>query len=241
MPFVRCSGGARWRWGLLVLATGAMPALAEQGQQHAAAALADMSLEQLSELTVTSVSGRPESLRSAAASVFVISGDDIRRSAATTLPEALRLAPNLHVARLNAGQYAISARGFNNALANKLLVLVDGRNVYSTLFAGVFWDTQDVVLEDVERIEVISGPAGTLWGANAVNGVINIMTKSAAATQGGLLSVTRSDHGGSGALRWGGKLGELGHLRVYALGLDRNNTRRADGVERPDAASKQQV
>ncbi|MDB5856339.1 MAG: hypothetical protein JWQ76_28 [Ramlibacter sp.] len=242
MPHTRSEGGSRWHWGLLALAAGAWPAGAQEARQVVAAGgLAELSLEELSELPVTSVSGRPESLRSAPASVFVISGEDIRRSAATTLPEALRLAPNLEVARLNSGQYAISARGFNNALANKLLVLVDGRTIYSTLFAGVFWDSNDLMLEDIERIEVISGPGGTLWGANAVNGIINVITKAAGATQGTLASVTRSRHGGQEAVRWGGKLGEAGHLRLYALALDRDNTSRADGVERPDAAAKHQV
>ncbi len=210
--------------------------------QVADGGLAEMSLEELSNLPVTSVSGRPESLRSAPASVFVISGEDIRRSAASSLPEALRLAPNLQVARLNSGQYAISARGFNNAIANKLLVLIDGRTIYSTLFSGVFWDQHDVVLEDIDRIEVISGPGGTLWGANAVNGVINVITKTASETQGTMVDVTRSGQdGGYEAVRWGGKLGENGHVRVYALANDRNNTQRADGVERPDAANKQQL
>jgi iron complex outermembrane receptor protein len=203
--------------------------------------LADLSLEQLSNLAVTSVSGRPESLREAAASVYVITSEDIRRSAATSLPEALRLAPNLQVAQLNAAQYAISARGFNNAIGNKLLVLIDGRTVYSPLFSGVFWDANDVVLEDVERIEVISGPGGTLWGANAVNGVINIITKPAAATQGTLLSVVRSGSGGSEMGRSGGKLPGGGYYRLYALLMDHDSTSRADGVVRPDSASKQQI
>ena len=215
--------------------------VAARGQQVAAASLAELSLQELSELPVTSVSGHPESLRSAPASVFVISGEDIRRSAATSLPEALRLAPNLQVARLNSGQYAISARGFNNAIANKLLVLIDGRTIYSTLFSGVFWDFHDIVLEDIERIEVISGPGGTLWGANAVNGIINVITKSAAATQGTLVGVTRSHHGGQETARFGGRFGDAGHYRVYALAIDRDNSYRADGVERPDAATKHQL
>jgi iron complex outermembrane receptor protein len=202
--------------------------------------LAELSLEQLGELPVTSVTGRPESLRSAPGSVFVISGEDIRRSAATTLPEALRLAPNLQVARLNSGQYAISARGFNNTIANKLLVLIDGRTIYSTLFAGVFWDEHDVVLEDIERIEVISGPGGTLWGANAVNGIINVITKPAAATQGTLLSAVRSSRGGTESARWGGRLGGA-DVRLYALGTDRASTRDVNGVERADALAKKQV
>ena len=148
--------------------------------------LVDLSLQELADIEVTTVSKRAEPLSKAAASIFVISNDDIRRSGATTLPEALRLAPNLQVARDNARNYAISARGFNGVFANKMLVLIDGRSVYSPLFSGVFWDAQDVVLEDVDRIEVISGANTTLWGANAVNGVINITTRSAHASQGSL-------------------------------------------------------
>ncbi|RYF17305.1 MAG: TonB-dependent receptor [Comamonadaceae bacterium] len=226
---------------LLLSALSCTAAAAAPVQVAAGPGLAELSLEQLSDLPVTSVSGRPESLRSAPASVFVISGEDIRRSGATSLPEALRLAPNLQVARMSAGQYAISARGFNNAIANKLLVLIDGRTIYSTLFSGVFWDFHDVVLEDVERIEVVSGPGGTLWGANAVNGVINVITRTAAATQGGLVSATRSHRGGREAARWGGRLGEAGHLRIYGLSLDRDNTSRANGTEVPDATTKHQV
>jgi outer membrane cobalamin receptor len=123
------------------------------------------------------VSKRAEPLSDAAASVFVITADDIRRAGATTLPEALRLAPGLQVSRDSATGYVISARGFNATNSNKLLVLIDGRSVYTPLFSGVFWDVQDLVLEDVERIEVISGPGGTLWGVNAVNGIINVITQ----------------------------------------------------------------
>ncbi|MBL0421661.1 TonB-dependent receptor [Ramlibacter sp. AW1] len=204
------------------------------------ASVADLSLEELSNIMVTSVSGRPQTLRSAAASIYVITSDEIRRSAATTLPEALRLAPNLHVARLNAGQWAISARGFNTAIANKLLVLVDGRTIYSPLFAGVFWDFHDLPLEDIERIEVISGPGGTLWGANAVNGIINVVTSPAAATQGPMVSVTRSHHGGQQTARLGFRNGP-GHLRVYAMALDRADTRTATGLSLADSSSKQQA
>jgi iron complex outermembrane receptor protein len=134
------------------------------------AELADLSLEELAQIKVTSVFRREAPLSDAPASIFVITRDDIRRSGAITLAQVLRLAPNLQVAQLNATRYAISARGFNNAVGNKLLVLIDGRTVYTPLFSGVFWDQQDVMLEDVERIEVISGPGATLWGANAVTG-----------------------------------------------------------------------
>jgi iron complex outermembrane receptor protein len=150
----------------------------------ASAELSQMSLEQLMNVQVTSVSRRPQSLIQAAASIQVITSEDIRRFGATSLPEALRLADNLEVAQINAHDWAISARGFNADLANKLLVLIDGRPVYTPLYGGVLWNVQDYPLSDIERIEVISGPGGTLWGANAVNGVINIITKSARDTQG---------------------------------------------------------
>jgi iron complex outermembrane receptor protein len=143
-----------------------------------------MSLEQLMNVQVTSVSRRPQRLIQAAAAIQVITADDIRRFGATSLPEALRLADNLEVAQINAHDWAISARGFNADLANKLLVLIDGRAVYTPLYGGVLWNVQDYPLSDIDRIEVISGPGGTLWGANAVNGVINIITKPARETQG---------------------------------------------------------
>src|SRR2546422_4527233 len=153
----------------------ALAAFAANAQTGKPSDLADLSLEELANLEITSVSRRAERLSDAPASVFVITGEDIRRSGATSIPEALRLAPNLEVARVDSRQYAISARGFNqpSAIANKLLVLIDGRTVYTPLFSGVFWDAQDTLLEDVDRIEVISGPGATLWGANAVTGVIN--------------------------------------------------------------------
>src|SRR5258708_36788868 len=156
-------------------------------------------------IEVTSVSRRPERLSDAAASIFVITGDEIRRSGATNLPEALRLAPSLDVVAVNAGGYTVSARGFLSSAANTLLVLIDGRTVYTPLFAGVFWDAQDVLLEDIDRIEVISGPGGPLWGVNAVNGVINIITLSANATPGGLVSAGGGNRETIAALRYGGE------------------------------------
>jgi iron complex outermembrane receptor protein len=214
---------------------------AAAAQAPADARLFDLSLEELSNLQVTSVSGRPEAARGAAASIFVITGEDIRRSTATSLPEALRLAPNLQVARLNATQYAISARGFNNTIGNKLLVLVDGRTVYSPLFSGVFWDAQDVVLEDVERIEVISGPGATLWGANAVNGVINVITRSATDTQGVLASVVAGPSGTRTTARLGGRLDDRSAYRVYAMRSSREDTDSVAGVRRADATDREQV
>ncbi|MDB5962592.1 MAG: TonB-dependent receptor [Massilia sp.] len=179
-------------------------------------ALVDFSLEQLTDVVVTSVSRQETRLAETPASVYLISGADIRRAGATSLPEALRLAPNLQVARSDSRNWSITARGFNSGLENKLLVMIDGRSIYSPLFSGVFWDSQDVLMEDIDRIEVISGPGATIWGANAVNGVINIITRNAADTQGVFAAITSGNRGDSGAARFGGVLGNGGHYRVYA-------------------------
>ena len=203
--------------------------------------LTQLSLEELSNLEITSVSKRAEPLSSAPTAVFVVTADDIRRSGATNLPEALRLAPNLHVAQASAWGYAISARGFNGASANKLLVLIDGRSVYTPLFSGVFWDVQDVPLDDIERIEVISGPGGTLWGLNAVNGVINVITRSAAQTQGGLLSAGAGNQEKQLALRYGGRLGADGAWRAYARHLRRDHTETESGAFVDDAMQHSQA
>ena len=221
---------------LLACAWGALG----QETRLAARELVDLSLEQLSNIVVHSVSRRDEPLARAAASVYVISGEDIRRSGATSLPEALRLAPNLIVARADASQYAISARGFNQTLANKLLVLIDGRTIYTPLFSGTFWEVQDVMLEDVERIEVISGPGSALWGANAVNGVINVITRPASATQGALVSLTAGSTQRDAAARHGGRLG-AGHYRLYAKTVRRDNTATADATPIRDQADQTQV
>src|ERR1700748_372453 len=169
--------------------------------------LKQLSVEELMDIEVTSVARHSEKILQAPAAIQVITQEDIRRSGATSIPEALRLADNLEVAQKNSHDWAISARGFNTALGNKLLVMMDGRSVYTPLYSGVFWDVQDYLLEDIDRIEVISGPGGTLWGANAVNGVINITSKSAKDTQGLYLE----GGGGSqlqdfGGVRYGGAL-----------------------------------
>src|SRR5437870_5573696 len=185
------------------------PGLAQQPDSSAsAAALKKLSIEQLMNLEVTSVSRRPERLAQAASAIQVITQQDIRRSGASSLPEALRLATNLQVAQVNSRDWAISARGFNSTTANKLLVLIDGRTVYTPLYSGVFWDVQEMPLADIDRIEVISGPGATLWGANAVNGVINVITKGAKDTQGFLLSGgSGTEQRGFGTVRYGGTLG----------------------------------
>jgi iron complex outermembrane receptor protein len=203
--------------------------------------LADLSLEELARIEVTSVSRRPEQLSHAAASIYIITGEAIRHSGASSLPEALRLAPNLQVARLDSNSYAITARGFNNAIGNKLLVLIDGRTVYASFFSGVLWDQQDVMLEDVERIEVISGPGATLWGANAVNGVINVITKAAADTPGGLVSVRGGNRENGASLRYGTAIGDSGHLRVYAKSTRQENSRTASGQSVADGSTRDQL
>jgi len=187
--------------------------------------LKKMSLEELMSIEVTSVSKKTEKLSEVASAIQVITQEDIRRSGATCVPEALRLAPNLQVAQLNSSAWIISARGFNAAFSNKLLVMIDGRTVYSPLFAGVFWDVQNVLLEDVERIEVISGPGGTLWGANAVNGIINIITKSSKDTKGLYASVAAGNYMKDfAAIRFGGKIDSTFSYRVYLQQQDFNRT-----------------
>jgi iron complex outermembrane receptor protein len=203
--------------------------------------LSHMSIDDLANIEISSVSKKKESLSAAAAAVFVITQEDIRRSGYTSVPEVLRLAPNLQVARIDASQYAITARGFNENTTNKLLVLIDGRTVYTPLFSGVFWDVQDVMLQDIERIEVISGPGGTLWGSNAVNGVINIITRSAHATQGTLLNAGVGTQERGGAARHGGKLNDNTAFRVYAKGFERDGTERANGTDAHDRWHKQQA
>ncbi|MBL7872133.1 MAG: TonB-dependent receptor [Cyclobacteriaceae bacterium] len=192
-------------------------------------------MEELLNVEVMSVSRRAEKLTEAASAIQVITQDDIRRAGATSIPEALRLATNLHIAQKNSHDWAISARGFNTDLANKLLVLIDGRTVYTPLFSGVFWDRQDYLLADVERIEVISGTGGTLWGANAVNGVINIITKKAYDTQGFYGEAGGgSQLRGSTGIRYGTRLGEKTFLRMYGKYFNRDEAVYPDGEEASD-------
>ncbi len=200
--------------------------------------LLDLSLEELISLEVpdvTSVSRKKQRLIDSAAAIYVITNEDIRRSGVTSIPEALRMVPGMQVARLNGNTWSISTRGFNYIFANKLLVLVDGRTVYSPLFSGVNWDVQDTMLEDIARIEVIRGPGAALWGANAVNGVINIITKHSADTQGGLISAgTGNEEKFFGAYRHGGELNDYGHYRVYFKSFERDGLANADGSDAAD-------
>src|SRR5438132_6055385 len=214
----------------------AEPGFAQQPDSSASAeALKKLSIEQLMNLEVTSVSRRPERLAQAASAIQVITQADIRRSGASSLPEALRLATNLQVAQVNSRDWAISARGFNSTTANKLLVLIDGRTVYTPLYSGVFWDVQDVPLSDIDRIEVISGPGATLWGANAVNGVINVITKDAKSTPGLLLSTgAGTELRGLGTARYGGALGSRVRYRIYGSGFARDPSALPSGQDAVD-------
>jgi len=223
---------------LFLLALAAMPPLfvspcrADDGSRG----LMRMEIQDLMNVEVTSVSKKPESLAEAAAAVFVITREDIRRSGVTSIPEALRMAPGIEVARIDANKWAITSRGFNGRFASKMLVLLDGRTLYTPTFSGVFWDVQDTVLEDIDRIEVIRGPGASLWGANAVNGVINIITKQAHETLGGLVSAGGgTSERGFGSARYGVRLNRDTSLRVYAKYLDRDNQVFASGREGSDA------
>jgi len=183
--------------------------------------LGQMSIEELGNVEITSVSKRPEALADAPAAVYVLDHDQIMRSGATSIPEMLRLVPNLQVAQISPSSYVVTARGFSGnyadqSFSNKILVLIDGRSVYTPLYSGVYWDAQDVLPDDIDRIEVISGPGATLWGANAVNGVINIITRNSSATEGGLLEIGGGNQEMSTALRYGGQLSDDASYRVYA-------------------------
>jgi iron complex outermembrane receptor protein len=208
--------------------------------------LSRMSLEELSNVQVTSVSKAAQSLSTAPASIYVITREELLRSGVTSLPEALRLAPNMQVTQLTSADYSNGARGFAGApdkqsFSNKILILIDGRSVYSPLFSGVAYDMQDVFMDDVERIEVISGPGATLWGANAMNGVVNIITRKAEDSRGTLLRVdTGAEEQGAG-LRHGGGIGPQGAYRVYAKWFDRGATEFDDGADAGDDWNKLQA
>lgn len=208
--------------------------------------LANMSLQQLSNLQVTSVSKATEPLSQAPASIYVIAHDDIVRSGATTLAEALRLAPNLLVTQVSSDSFVVAARGLGGNAAdqnfsNKILVLIDGRSVYSPLYSGVYLEVQDVVMDDIDRIEVISGPGATLWGANAMNGVINIITRSAAESQGPLVDAGAGNQQQVATARYGATLNEATSVRVYAKELQDGSELQPGGLNPHDPWDKSQA
>ena len=197
--------------------------------------LTQVSLEDLMNIQVTSVSKKEQTLGSAGAAVFVITQEDIRRSGATNIPDLLRMVPGVNVAQMSGSTWAISVRGFNDVFADKVLVLIDGRSVYNPITSGVSWDQQDLPLEDIERIEVIRGPGGTVWGANAVNGVINIITKNAKNTQGGIVSAGGgSETTAQGLAQYGGTIGDKGTYRVFSKYSDIDSTTKPGGGSAQD-------
>jgi iron complex outermembrane recepter protein len=214
-------GAARSAGRSLLAGFAALLLAANSGAQQGVPDVTTLSVEDLMNMQVTSVSKRTQKVADAAAAVFVITQEDIRRSGATSIPEALRLVPGLEVARIDENKWAIASRGFNGRFDNKLLVLIDGRSVYTPLFSGVYWNVQDVMLEDVDRIEVIRGPGATLWGANAVNGVINIISKKAKDTQSAVVTAGGgNEERGSGAVRYGSKIGSNTYYRAYGKYFD---------------------
>lgn len=227
------------------MVTAAVCLIAQPGYAQSLETLGQMSIEELGNVEITSVSKRPEPLADAPAAIYVLDHDQIIRSGADSVPEMLRLAPNLFVAQTSPSDWVITARGLSGNFGeqnftNKILVLIDGRSVYSPLYSGVFWDVQDLLPDDIDRIEVISGPGATLWGANAVNGVINITTRSSSATQGGLLELGGGSQGMTGAFRYGGQLTDDVSYRVYAKSLVREPFDMPGAGGARDGWSKQQ-
>lgn len=193
--------------------------------------ISDSSLAELMNTKISTVARKPQTLSDTPAAVFVISQEDIRRSSANSIPELLRMAPGLSVARIDANKWSVTSRGDSGRFADDLLVMLDGRTVYSPLFAGTFWETLDLPLEDIDRIEIIRGPGGTIWGANAANGAIHIITKHARTTQGNLVtSGGGSEERGFATLRHGGKIGENFYYRLFTKGFTRDNSFNPNGA-----------
>lgn len=212
-----------WVLAGMVLGLGAATRAGAQEDESTPTALKRLSIEQLMDVEVTSVSRTRESLLNAAAAVSIVTDEDIRRSGATTVPEALRFVPGLFVARETSNSWSVSSRGFSGVNSQELLVLSDTRSIYTPLFSGVFWDVQDYLMDDIDRIEVIRGPGGSLWGSNAVNGVINITTKPAQDTQGGYFEAeTGTQEHVTTALRYGGQLGDNAYFRVFGKFTDQD-------------------
>jgi iron complex outermembrane receptor protein len=201
-----------------------------QEEQTNGVSLKQLSLAELGNVEVTTTSKEPEQIWKTSAAIYVLSQADIRRSGATSIPEVLRLVPGVEVARINSNIWSVAIRGFGSAFSKSVLVLIDGRSVYTPLFAGVYWDVQNVLLDDVERIEVIRGPGGTIWGSNAVNGVINIITKNTKDTHGTYASASSGNIDRSGdAIRYGGGQGKNVDYRGYAMGFGRTPEFHSDG------------
>lgn len=200
---------------------GFIPLIALANTNKASPELTDLSFDELMEVNITSVSKKSEKLSEASAAVYVVTRNEIRRSGATSIPEALRLVPGVDVAQIDPNKWAIGIRGFNGRFSNKLLVMIDGRSVYTPSFSGVYWENQDYPMNDIERIEVIRGPGATLWGANAVNGIINVITRDTNKTLGGEASIASGNElKGLGEFRYGGELSEKASYRVYAKARD---------------------
>jgi iron complex outermembrane receptor protein len=222
------------RWGVVVVGGGWVLALAQEG--GGSASLYTTPLEELMQIKVITPAKHPEALMDTPSAVHIISGEDIRRSGATSLPDAMRLAPGMTVSRIDLSRWAVSMRGFHGQYAKHLLVMIDGRSIYTPLFSGVTWSLEDVMLEDVERIEVVRGPGAASWGANAVNGVINVITKSSADTQGGLATFgVGSVEEVFGSLRYGGQLNPSTTYRVYLKAFERGGFVDEDGEDTPSS------
>jgi iron complex outermembrane receptor protein len=216
--------------GALILPVAANDSASAMSDQSSQGSLKQLSLEQLGNLEVTTASKAPQQVWKTAAAIYVITQDDIRRSGYTTIPEVLRLAPGVEVARIDSNKWSVGIRGFGSRLSRSVLVLIDGRSVYSTLLTGTYWEVQDTVMEDIDRIEVIRGPGGTVWGPNAVDGVINIITKNSKDTQGALVSAgTGNFESGFASVRYGGNNSNGLSYRFYAKGFDRNHEHHSDG------------
>lgn len=242
--------GAQVVVGVLVLASAAVAQITQETVTPVSATtestvdrLRQLSIEELGALKVTSVEKRPEALSNAPAAIFVITHDDIIRSGAVSLPEILRIAPNLQVYQQGAGQWVVTSRGFagNNAFqsfSNLMLVLIDGRSIYNPVFTGINWDMQDLVPDNIDSIEVISGPAGTLWGANAVQGVVNIITRNATETQGALVDVVTGSHTRALTAQVGGRIGETLAFRLFARDVTFYDTQTATGGRAYDSVRR---
>jgi iron complex outermembrane receptor protein len=239
MRMSKCASSAA-AWAIVLCGSLIGPAVGV-AQLSSGSDLFALSLEQLSRVEVSSVSRHDQPLFDTPAAVFVITRDDIRRSGATSIPEVLRMVPGVQVAQIDANKWAVSARGFNNRFANKMLVMIDNRTVYNQLYSGVFWDTADVLLEDVERIEVVRGPGATLWGANAVNGVINIVTRKAGDTHGAMVLAEAGRVDQEGAVRYGGHWGPSADYRIYTKYLHRSPLLAQDGSSSEDWGSSERA